>query len=74
MSKPTPRTDAIVERLHTALEEPGSKAALARLIQDEFDLPAQSARNHLSSFLHQQKQPRSELTLFYLEFLYNSGH
>lgn len=69
MSRPTPRTDALILRLDDALARHGAKTELARRIADEGGISLQAARNRISRILHGQALPVAEDALLLLEWL-----
>lgn len=72
-SRRTPRLDALLARLAPALETRGAKAELARLIESEAGISAQSAKNRLSRILGREILPNAEDALIIQEWLDGRG-
>lgn len=68
-ARPTPRLDALVSRLAAALEEPGLKADLARILEREGGITFQAAKNRLSRILGRTILPNGEDTLLLADWL-----
>ena len=65
----TPRLDALIDELRTALDERGAKVELARLLEHEAGISHQSSKNRISRILGRQMLPNGEDTLLFREFL-----
>ncbi len=68
-SRSTPRLDSLVDRLAAALEEPGLKSDLARILEREAGITFQAAKNRLSRILGRSVLPNGEDTLLLAEWL-----
>jgi hypothetical protein len=69
VTRHTPRLDALLARLDTALQEHGAKADLARVLQSEAGISFQAAKNRLSRILGRAMLPNGEDTLLFQEWL-----